>query len=48
MLRSQGEKKSKVEEEVVIVEKSEVTNASFFSSTCSRPCLFSSAKAISS
>ena len=32
MLRSQGEKKSKVEEEVVIVEKSEVTNASFISS----------------
>ena len=41
MLRSQGEKKSKVEEEVVIVEKSEVTNASFFSSSFSRPCLFS-------
>ena len=41
MLRSQGEKKSKVEEEVVIVEKSEVTNASFFPSSFSRPCLFS-------
>ena len=48
MLRSQGEKKSKVEEEVVIVEKSEVTNASFCSSSFSRPCLFSSANAISS
>ena len=41
MLRSQGEKKSKVEEEVVIVDKSEVTNASFISSSFSRPCLFS-------